>query len=71
VKYNWWSLYWLVWVVVLFGVPEFWAILSGHDENTLSYQVWNVEGQGSTLARYFVASFLVWLFLHMVFRAFK
>lgn len=70
-KWNWWSLYWLVWLVVLFGAPEFYCIFSGNVQNTLSYQVWNLEGTGETFWRYVVGAFLLWLLLHMVFRIFK
>lgn len=70
-NYNGWSIYWLAWLVIGFGGPEFWALGSGHQQNTLSYQVWHVEGQGDTFARYFMAAFLLWLFLHMVFEWFR
>lgn len=70
-KYNGWSLYWLIWLIIGFGGPELYALLSRHDRNTLSYQVWHVEGTGATFARYFVAAFLLWLFIHMTFGIFK
>jgi hypothetical protein len=71
VKYNWWSLYWLIWISVLFLCPEMYALTTGNPQNTLSYQVWNLEGTGATFWRYFVFAFLLWLLIHMVFRAFK
>lgn len=69
-KWNLWSLYWSVWLFLLFGVPEGIALGTGHQENTLSYQVWHLEGQGTTFWRYFVAAFLLWLLIHMVWRKF-
>lgn len=70
-KWNWWSLYWLIWLAVLFGVPEFYSIFAGSVQNTLSYQVWHLEGTGETFWRYVIAAFLLWLFLHMVFEIFR
>lgn len=70
-KWNGFSVYWLFWIVGGFCVPEFWALATGHPENTLSYQVWHLEGTGMTFARYFVAAFLLWLLIHMVFEAFR
>lgn len=70
-KYNAWSLYWLIWVVAGFGGPEFYSIATRRYQNTLSDQVWHVEGTGATFARFFVAAFLLWLFLHMVFELFQ
>lgn len=68
--YNAWSLYWAAWLFTGFGVPEAIALISGHPENTLSYQVWHLEGTGATFYRYFVFSFLLWLLIHMVWRKF-
>jgi hypothetical protein len=70
VKYNGWSLYWLLWIAVGFCVPEFYSLLKGKPQNTLSYQVWHLEGNGATFARYFVFAFLLWLLIHMVWRKF-
>lgn len=68
-RWNAWSLYWLLWLVVGFIVPE--SIALARDvRNTLSYQVWHLEGGGLTVTRYIVAAFTVWLFLHFVFRWF-
>jgi hypothetical protein len=68
--WNWWSLYWLCWLLVGFLVPESYALLTGNSANTLSDQVWHLEGQGATFMRFFVAALLVWLTLHMVFHWF-
>lgn len=65
------SLYWALWLVVGFGVPEGIALATGHPEWTLSDQVWRAEGTGQTFVRYFVGAFLVWLLLHMVWRLFR
>lgn len=69
-KWNWASWYWLAWITIGFLPVEIWALTSGQPQYTLSDQVWHLEGQGSTFARFFIAAFLLWLFLHMVFRAF-
>jgi len=70
-KYNWMSWYWLFWLVVGFGLPEGIALGTGNPQNTLSYQVWHIEGTGMTFARYWIAAFLGWLFIHMVFNTFR
>jgi hypothetical protein len=70
-KWNAWSLYWALWIGIGFLPVELIALISGHPENTLSDQVWHAEGNGATAMRYFVASFTLWLFFHMVFRKFK
>lgn len=67
---NGWSWYWLVWLVAGFGVPEGIA-LATNVRNTLSFQVWDLEGSGATFMRFVVAAFCLWLFLHMVFRLFR
>lgn len=66
--YAW---YWGLWLVLLFGVPEAFALMSGHPERTLSAWVWRLEGTGPTVGRYFIAAFLLWLLLHMVWRLFR
>lgn len=69
--WNWASWYWLAWIVGGFLPVEIWALASRKPQYTLSYQVWHLEGTGSSFARYFVAAFLLWLLLHMVFEAFR
>lgn len=69
--WNGWSIYWSIWLFLLFGVPEIYALATGHPENTLSFQVWHLEGTGATFWRFFICAFLVWLLLHMVFRIFR
>lgn len=70
-KWNWASIYWLLWIGAGFFPVELWALFTGQPQYTLSDQVWHLEGTGATFARFFVAAFLVWLLLHMVFRAFR
>lgn len=70
-KWDNWSLYWLIWILAGFLMPELFALISGHPEHTLSYQVWHLEGRGATFARYFVGVFLLWLLIHMVFEKFR
>lgn len=70
-KWNWASWYWLAWIVLGFMPLEFWSLFTGQPQFTLSDQVWKLEGTGDTFARYFILAFLVWLTLHMVFRAFR
>lgn len=70
-NWNGWSLYWLAWIALGFLVPELYALITGHPGNTLSYQVWHLEGKGATFARYFVGAFLLWLLIHMVFEKFR
>lgn len=69
-RWNGWSLYWLLWILIGFIPPEFYALLTGNPQNTLSDQVWHAEGVGATAMRYFVFCFLTWLDIHLVFRRF-
>jgi len=71
VNWNWWSVYWGAWIVIGFGVPETIALMSKRPQNTLSDQVWRLEGSGATFSRYMVFSLLLWLLIHMVWRTFK
>lgn len=66
--YTWW---WVVWLMVGFGVPEAVALFMHQPQRTLSDHVWAAEGSGPTIVRYLVAAFLVWLTLHMVFKGFR
>lgn len=47
-QWNGWSWYWLTWFVVAFPlaflVPELVALATGHPENSLSAQIWRLEG---------------------------
>lgn len=69
--WNLWSLYWLLWVGPLFLIPEFWALFSGHPENTLSDNVWRLETSHWTFGHFFVAAFMLWLTFHFIFRMFR
>jgi len=42
-NWNGWSIAWLVWLLI-FCVLEFTALGTGHPDNTLSEQVWRLEG---------------------------
>lgn len=78
---NGWSRYWLAWFAVSFTafiVPEAVALVTGHVENTLSDNVWRLEGVGTSgsvwhwtalhvLLGGSLAVVLVWLIGHLVF----
>lgn len=79
--WNAWSWYWLAWFVFTFPVaffgPELYALLSGHPENTLSAQIWRMQGfiPGQSIVNWGAVHFLiagilgvllVWLFGHFV-----
>ena len=54
--------YWIIWSIVMvatFAVPEFWAILTGHPQNTFSETLWRGEHLGS-------ANPLKWTFVHLM-----
>lgn len=71
--------YWLVWLVIGFGVPEAWAIISGHPQYTLSDTVWRifqVEPLDPTpwhwkFVHFILAAFMLWLTGHFVFRIWR
>ena len=42
-RWNWMSLYWAAWIVLGFGVPETWALLTRRPADTLSDQFWRLE----------------------------
>jgi hypothetical protein len=76
-KWNGWSFYWIVvWFGVLFLGPELYAIFT-NPKNTLSYQVWHLEGMGLkglaqnplnwSFGHYVVFAGMVWLIGHFVF----
>ena len=69
--WNWASWFWVAWIALGFFPLELWALFSGNDQDTLSDNVWRLEGTGATFFRYFVAAFLVWLFFHMVYGWFR
>jgi hypothetical protein len=70
-QWNGWSVYWGLWILIGFFVPELYALFSGNHQNTLSDQVWHIEGQGATCFRYVVGCFCAWLFFHMTFGMFR
>ena len=63
---------WIAWIAA-FAVIEFSAILTGHDQWTLSDFVWRAEhiSRAWTVLRFFIAAFCVWLFFHMAFGWFR
>lgn len=78
-KWNLMSVYWvLVWFALGFGIPEGIALATGHPENTLSDQVWHIEGLGQngqsqfmnpahwTFGHWFVFCGMIWLLGHFV-----
>lgn len=78
--WNWMSFYWIVvWFGVLFLGPElFW--LWKNPKNTLSYQVWHLEGldfqhlfsvNNWSFGHYVVFAMMVWLTLHFAFGLFR
>lgn len=57
--------YWTTWFFLWFTtfiIPELIAVFSGHDENTLSFAVWDMEGK--TLGN---GNPLTWSFPHVAF----
>jgi hypothetical protein len=76
-RWNWMSFYWLVaWFGLGFGIPEGIALATGHPENTLSDQVWHIEGLQTqpafinpvhwTLGHWVIFCGMVWLFGHFI-----
>ncbi len=76
-QWNGWSWYWIAgWFGLGFLIPELYA-LATNPKNTLSYQIWHMEGIGlSGLAQnpanwsfghYMIFAMMVWLFGHFVF----
>lgn len=70
--------YWAVWIVVLFGLPEFYFLGTGQPQDTLSETTWRwfdvVPGQTVwewSIAHLLLAVFLTWLWLHMVLGIFR
>lgn len=77
-----WTKYWFVWFLVMFGtfiIPELYVLARGQWRNTLSAQVWKLEGQINgpvpllswtaihfLLGGAFIVTFL-WLIGHFVF----
>lgn len=62
---NPWAWFWLSWALVG-GVAEVIA-LSTNSKNTLSAQVWALEGTGATITRWIVGAFTFWLAIHLTF----
>lgn len=84
---NAWSWYWLWWAVLSllggFLVPECWALFAKHPENTLSAQIWKLQGvqpgEPFDITKWSAGHFLIggllillflWLIFHFVFGMF-
>lgn len=83
---NGWSVWWLIWFLVTltsFAVPEAYALVTRHPENTLSSQIWALEGvvpgrwtpiwmwsAGHYLVGFGLGLILIWLFFHFLFGMF-
>lgn len=81
-KWNWASLYWLLWFAIGFLPLEFYALVSGHPEWTLSDQVWALEVGNHVdqiwwnpgtwpFGHLAIACGCVWLFGHFVFHIWR
>jgi hypothetical protein len=62
---NPWQWFWFAWALVG-GIVEVIALCT-NTANTLSEQVWAVEGNGPTIIRYIVGACTFWLFIHFTF----
>lgn len=79
-KWNLWSVYWLaVWFGLGFLGPELYAFFT-NPKNTLSYQVWHLEGLDFahlfsidtwSFGHYVVFALMIWLTLHFGFGLFR
>jgi hypothetical protein len=70
--------YWAIWLVIGFGAPEAYALVTKHYEWTFSDWIWRVFDvvPGQTLwqwkaAHYLLLVFMLWLFCHFVFALFR
>lgn len=59
-----WPYLWLAWVIA-FLVIEFWAILDGDADDTLSEHVWSLMNASSFIG-FAVVALLIWLVYHFV-----
>lgn len=77
-KWNAWSFYWIIiWFGCLFLGPELYALWK-NPQNTLSYQIWHLEGMGLkglaqnplnwSFGHYAMAAMMIWLAGHFIFR---
>lgn len=72
------GLYWALWLLVGFGVPEAWALATHRPQNTLSDTVWSWFDvvPGKTIAEWSILHFillvfLLWAFGHLAFGVWK
>jgi hypothetical protein len=70
--WNWISFYWLViWFAIGFGGMEGWALSTGRPNDTLSAQVWHLEGNFGppwtwSAVHAALAFGFIWLAFHMI-----
>lgn len=69
---NGWHIYWAAWAgasFLAFGIPEMWAVFSGHPQWKLSSAVWQLEDQMPyPLAwRVVIAVTLIFVVYHLVY----
>lgn len=71
-----WRIYWALWIVIGFMVPETIALVRG--KGTLSDTVWHWFGVKTgvpithwTVLHFALLAFMFWLFFHMVFRMWR
>ena len=69
-RWDWASLAWLVWALSG-AVFEVVMLALRRPQDSLSAQVWHLEGTGLTAARYAVAAGLLWLSVHLVFKVMR
>lgn len=70
--------YWAAWLLLGFGVPEGWALITRHYESTLSETAWRwfdvMPGQTVyqwKAVHFLLFAFMVWLTLHLCFALFR
>jgi hypothetical protein len=70
--WNWWSFYWLlIWFFLGFGVPETISLIK-NSNNTLSAQVWHLEGNFGppwtwNAVHFLLAAGFIWLAGHFIY----
>lgn len=69
-KPNGWTLYWIIWVVVGFLLPEIIALSKPGKGDTLSEQIWMLYDNSTfgKFATWMVTAFLAWTIVHFITR---
>ena len=72
-----WRIYWAIWIVAGFVVPETIALVRNNSE-TLSDTIWKWFGVKNgipishwTVLHFFLLAFMIWLLGHMAFRIWR